>query len=87
MHDQTEDQTDAVAGDQPEEGVEQLRLRVEAQDRLIEAMVAENADIHELRRRNHQLEQYVGKLLSLPGMRGALRLRRKVLRRPDAPGG
>jgi hypothetical protein len=74
MHNQTQEATRAE--------IEQLRLRIEAQDRLIEAMLAENADIHELRRRNHQLEQYVGKLLALPGVQAALKVRRTLLRRP-----
>ena len=67
----------------PGDELEELRLRVQAQDRLIEAMIDENADIHELRRRNQQLEQYVGKLLAVPGVQGALRIRHRVLRRPD----
>ncbi|MCP4435909.1 MAG: hypothetical protein GY812_10515 [Actinomycetia bacterium] len=74
--------SEPTGADGPSE-LEELRLRVAAQDRLIEAMVDENADIHELRRRNHQLEQYVGKLLTLPGVQAALKVRRKVLRRPE----
>ncbi len=63
--------------------LDDLRLRVAAQDRLIEAMLSENADIHALRRRNHELEQYLGKLLSFPPVRVALKVRRRILRRPD----
>jgi hypothetical protein len=63
--------------------LEELRARVAAQDRLIESFISENEDIHALRQRNHQLEQYVGKLLGVPGVRGALKVRRRLLGRPD----
>jgi hypothetical protein len=62
-----------------------LRVKVSAQQRLIDAMIEENADIHELRRRNHELEQYVGKLLGYPPVQAALKVRRRVLRRADPP--
>jgi hypothetical protein len=62
--------------------LDELRLRVAAQDRLIEAILAENEDIHALRRRNHELEQYMGKLLGSAPAQAALKVRRKILRRP-----
>ena len=74
----------ATSGDPSVESeLADLQLRLAAQDRLIEAMVDENAEIHELRRRNHQLEQYVGRLLELPGVQAALKVRRRVLRRTE----
>lgn len=63
--------------------LDELRQRVAAQDRLIEAILAENEDIHALRRRNHQLEQYVGRILGVPGVRKALEVRRRLLGRSD----
>ena len=71
----------AVTPDERAE-LEELRLRVAAQDRLIEAILAENDDIHALRRRNHELEQYMGKLLGSAPAQAALKVRRKILRRP-----
>ncbi|MCB1270089.1 MAG: hypothetical protein M9942_06910 [Microthrixaceae bacterium] len=69
-----------VAGG-PEEELEELRARVEAQQRMIDAIREENQDIHELHRRNQQLEQYVENLMSVPGLRAALGLRRRLLKR------
>lgn len=63
--------------------IDDLRARVAAQDRLIDSFLAENEDVHALRQRNHQLEQYVGRLLGVPGVRGALKVRRRLLGRPD----
>ncbi len=63
--------------------LEALRARVAAQDRLIAAMLEESEDIHELRRRNHQLEQYIGRILAVPGVRGALKVRRRLMGRSD----
>ena len=74
----------ALASDEREE-LEALRLKVSTQQRLIDAMIEENADIHELRRRNHELEQYVGKLLGYAPVQLALKVRRRLLRRPDPP--
>ena len=71
----------AVTPDERAE-LEELRLRVAAQDRLIEAILAENDDIHVLRRRNHELEQYMGKLLGSAPAQAALKVRRRILRRP-----
>lgn len=75
----------ALSEDEREE-LAALRVKVAAQQRLIDAMIEENADIHELRRRNHELEQYVGKLLGYPPVQAALKVRRRVLRRADPPG-
>ena len=66
------------------EELEELRSRVAAQQRLIEAMLDENADIHELRRRNHELEQYMGRLLAFAPVRAAIKIRRRILHRPEA---
>lgn len=81
----TDPNTVADTGDagSPDAELEELRLRVAAQDRLIDSFVAQNADIHELRRRNDQLERYLGRLLSMPAVQHALRLRRRISGRGD----
>jgi hypothetical protein len=63
--------------------LEDLRLRVAAQERMIEAIIEENDDIHSLRRRNLDLEAQVGRLLGNRPAQLALKLRRRILRRPD----
>jgi hypothetical protein len=81
-----EQPSDAIVGfprDESEEGAElrTLRLRVGSQERLIAAMIEENEEIHALRRRNHQLELYLGRVLDLAPVRLALRLRQRLRRR------
>jgi hypothetical protein len=73
----------AESGGDIDSELDELRRRVAAQDRLIEAMLAENVQIHHLRNRNHELEQYVGRMLAVPGVRGALSVRRRLLGRPS----
>lgn len=58
--------------------VDELRLRVAAQDRLIAAMLEENEDIHRLRRRNWELEQRFQRMRSTFPVNVVLGLRRRV---------
>lgn len=68
-----------VAGDAE---LAELRLRVAAQDRLIAAIIEENEDIHQLRRRNADLERRFHMIRSVLPVR-LLRAVRSRLRPAD----
>lgn len=68
--------SDATASDATE--LVDLRLRVAAQDRLIEAMLVENEQIHELRRSTHAVARIYDRYHTSPAFAAALAVWRRL---------